>query len=79
MRAFVLALAGGAVGGLVIGFVFVGTEEWRIVEKQLVLEVASFVTLWAVLGAIIGGAWEIVTAIKRTRPPQATSTEKKEE
>ena len=79
MRAFVLALVAGAVGGFLTFWVLVATKEWPLIEKQLLFEAGSFVTCWAILGAIIGGAWEIVATIKQIRPLQTPGTDRKEE
>ena len=82
MRAFVLALVAGAVGGLLAYMIhesYPGRNSLEVVMLGNLLETALLVTSWAILGAIIGGAWEIAAVIKQTRPPQTPDADKKDE
>ncbi len=78
MRIVVTTLMVGFFGGF-LGFqLMVASGYWYTSREEVKLWFWLFLMLWLVLGAIIGGAWEIVAAINQTKESQHPTDESKE-
>jgi hypothetical protein len=76
MRVIFATVVIGMIGGF-LGFQLkIASDTWWLSQREATFWFWLFLTLWFIVGAIIGGTWEIVAAIKQISPPHFANQRK---